>query len=125
MLQLLAAGLVAAAPGRTAGSDVRILRQEELGGRLEGLEATWLEVSFEPGASSTVHTHPGPVFGFVLEGRFRFGVQGGEERILGPGDTFFETFDAIHQTSANAGDTRVRLAVVIIAPPGSPMVRPA
>ena len=104
-----------------AAAQVRELRRETLTAPAEGLEAVWLEVSIAPGVASPVHKHAGPVFGFVLEGQFRFSVRGGPVQVLGPGETFFEPLGAIHQTSSNAGDTPVRLAVVILAQPGRPI----
>ncbi|MBI1358571.1 MAG: cupin domain-containing protein [Acidobacteria bacterium] len=118
VLQTLLAGALAAPSARPAGSQVRELRRESLTGPLDNLEAVWLEVTLAPGVASPVHKHPGPVFGFVLEGRFRFSVRGGPEQTLNPGDTFFEPLGAIHQTSSNAGDTPVRLGVVILSQPG-------
>ncbi len=121
LLQSLLLGLAGAAPSR---AEARVLRREALNGALSDFEAVWIDLTIEPGAPSRVHKHAGPVFGFVLEGRFRFGVRGGEERVLGPGDTFYEPFDAIHETSANAGDELVRIAVLILGAPGAPLTTP-
>lgn len=45
-----------------------------------------VEVSFETGAESSVHTHPHCQNTFVRSGRFRFNVDG-EAVEVGPGDT--------------------------------------
>ncbi len=128
LIQALMASLAAPFPAALAAppqgaAQVRELRREPLNGPLADYEAIWVEVSYAPGASSTMHQHPGPVFGFVLEGLFRFSVKGGPERLLEPGDTFFEPFDAIHQTSANAGDSPVRLGVLMLAKPGEALTK--
>ena len=122
---LLAGGAAAALPASASAAGVRELDRRKLDGDLDGREAVWLEVTYPPGASSAPHRHAGEVFGFVIEGRFRFSVRGQEERILGPGDTFFEPFDAIHQTSANIGDGPVRLAVLMLAEAGRPLTEAA
>src|SRR5262249_16680100 len=58
------------------------------GGRVKGISATDIkedvsgrqakvttfEVTFEPGAGSSPHRRPGPVFGYVLEGELEFAV---------------------------------------------------
>jgi quercetin dioxygenase-like cupin family protein len=75
--------------------------------KLDGaqLEATVVEVTYEPGGSNTAHRHPCPVIGYVLEGALRMQVKGQPERIYKPGDSFFESPDDVHQVSANASDT--------------------
>jgi len=75
--------------------------------KLDGrqLEATVVEVTYEPAGSSTAHRHPCPVVGYVLDGTVRMQVKGQPERIYKPGDTFFESPDDVHQVSANASDT--------------------
>ena len=75
--------------------------------KLDGaqLEATVVEVTYEPGGSNTAHRHPCPVVGYVLEGAVRMQVKGQPERIYKPGEAFFESPDDVHQVSANASDT--------------------
>ena len=57
---------------------------------------------FFPGASTPVHSHPGIVLGYVLEGRMRFAIDGQSEQIVPAGGTFFEPLGAIHTTSGSA-----------------------
>ena len=56
---------------------------EQLNGK--SARATTLEVTSEPGAASAPHRHPGPVFGYVLEGELEF--QAGD--IVRPNTYFF------------------------------------
>jgi quercetin dioxygenase-like cupin family protein len=51
---------------------------------------TMVEVTFGPGVAGRPHRHPGPVFGYVLEGEFELGL--GEEPVkaLKAGETFYE-----------------------------------
>ena len=57
---------------------------------------------FFQGASTPVHSHPGIVLGYVLEGRMRFAIDGQPERIVPTGGTFFEPLGAVHTTSGSA-----------------------
>jgi quercetin dioxygenase-like cupin family protein len=66
------------------------------------LEATVVEVTYEPGGANTAHRHPCPVIGYVIEGSVRMQVKGQAERIYTPGDTFYEAPTDVHVVSANA-----------------------
>ncbi|MGA8075645.1 MAG: cupin domain-containing protein [Candidatus Acidiferrales bacterium] len=68
------------------------------------LTVTVVEVTYGPGASSTPHSHPCPVIGYVLEGTLRTQVKGEPESIYKPGDSFYEAPNGVHQVSANASD---------------------
>jgi quercetin dioxygenase-like cupin family protein len=66
------------------------------------LEATLVEVTYEPGGANTAHRHPCPVIGYVLEGSMRMQLEGQSERVFSAGDTFFEAPTDVHAVSANA-----------------------
>jgi len=70
------------------------------------LEATIVEVTYEPGGANTSHQHPCPVIGYVLEGSLRMQVKGQPERVYGPGDTFYESPADVHVVSANASQDK-------------------
>lgn len=89
------------------------------------MEATFVEVVFQPGQNSTPHRHPGFVLGYVLEGRFRFALEGQPEKILGPGEVFYEHPDAVHLASGSADDKPARILAIIVAQKGSPLTMPA
>jgi quercetin dioxygenase-like cupin family protein len=125
LLALLATGL----PSRTswslapAQSSVRVLSRQTLAGQLEGLEATAVEVTYPPGSASGEHRHPGFVLGYVLEGRFRFGINGEKERVLSPGETFYEPAGSVHSVSGNGlTDKQTRILAFMVAPAGKPIV---
>ena len=75
--------------------------------RLDGarLKASIIEVTYPPGAESRPHTHPCAVIGYVVSGHYRSGVKGSEERVYGPGDTFYEAPNGLHMVSRNASST--------------------
>jgi quercetin dioxygenase-like cupin family protein len=69
------------------------------------LEVTVVEVNYGPGESSTAHSHPCPVIGYVAQGALRTQVKGEAETILKAGQTFYEAPNGVHQVSANASGT--------------------
>jgi quercetin dioxygenase-like cupin family protein len=114
-------GLAAARPGHgdREGPAARALSavdiDEEVGGKKA--RATTLEVTFAPGAASTPHRHPGPVFGYVLEGELEFAVGDGKVRTLKAGDTFYEPAMALHTVSRNPSDrVKTRVLAVLVHP---------
>jgi quercetin dioxygenase-like cupin family protein len=87
--------------------------------KLDGKDArvTMVEVTFEPGVAGRPHRHPGPVFGYVLEGEFELGL--GEEPVkaLKAGETFYEPGGILHRVSRNPSNTnRTRVLGVIVHP---------
>jgi quercetin dioxygenase-like cupin family protein len=105
--------------GHGTGSTVRTLSTVDVGEQLDGkpARATTLEVTFEPGAASAPHRHPGPVFGYVLEGEFETKVGDGPLRTLKAGETFYEPAMALHAVSRNPGDkARTRVLAVMLHP---------
>jgi quercetin dioxygenase-like cupin family protein len=86
---------------------------------LNGWQARILELSFPAGLLSPKHTHPGFVLGYVLEGEFRFHIEGQPERILSAGETFYEPPGAVHLPSGSASTkTAARVLVWVFAEKG-------
>jgi len=69
------------------------------------LQVTTVEVTYPPGGSSTPHSHPCPVIGYVLRGAVRMQVKGGPVSVYRPGDSFYEAPNGVHQVSANESTT--------------------
>ena len=93
------------------------LSQRDIIERLDGkaASATVVEVTFEPRQKDSPHRHPGPVFGYVLEGEYEFGLDDQPTKVLKAGETFYEATGCMHRVSKNPaakGNTRV-LAVVL------------
>jgi quercetin dioxygenase-like cupin family protein len=85
--------------------------------KLDGKEAkaTVVEVTLGPGQAGEPHRHPGPVIGYVLEGKYEWAIDDQPAKTLKAGDTFYEPTGCLHRVSKNPaakGDTRV-LAVVL------------
>jgi quercetin dioxygenase-like cupin family protein len=105
------------APG--GGSKVVVLSEQNIAEKLDGKEAraTMLEVSWDPGGSSAPHRHPGPVFGYVLEGEYETQLDGQPMKKLKAGDTFYEPAMALHAVSRNPSATKsTRVLVVLLHP---------
>lgn len=70
------------------------------------------------------HRHSGPVFGYVLEGRILFEIEGEEPREIGAGEAFWEPGgDVVHYQIANLdSSTWSRFLAVCICAPGVDMI---
>ena len=91
-----------------------VIARHALTGPLEGYEIilTRSAMRFFPGTSTPVHTHPGVVLAYVLEGRVRFAINDEPEQTVPAGGTFFEPFGAVHTTSGSASpDESTRILV--------------
>ncbi len=95
----------------------KVLSEKQIAEKLDGkkAKATTVEVILEPGESSDPHRHPGPVFGYVIEGEYEWAIDDNPAKTLKAGDTFYEPTGCLHRVSKNPskkGATRV-LAVVL------------
>lgn len=89
-------------------------------------EIVVLEVTYEPGAASDAHRHNAHTIVYVLEGKVRMAVEGGETQTLGPGEVFYESPDDIHSVSMNASDTEpAKILVFFLKGKGAPATVPA
>jgi quercetin dioxygenase-like cupin family protein len=95
---------------------VKVLTSQDIAERVDGKDAraTTLEVTIEPGKGSAPHRHPGPVFGYVLQGEYDWAINDQPVKKLQPGDTFYEPTGALHRVSRNPGKTVTRLLVVML-----------
>jgi quercetin dioxygenase-like cupin family protein len=96
---------------------VKTVSERDVAEKLDGRDArvTTVEVTMEPGQGSPPHRHAGPVFGYVLEGEYEWGLDDQPVKKLKVGDTFYEPTGSLHRVSRNPsakGKTRV-LAVVL------------
>lgn len=94
------------APQMTDKAEIRTVSTYDLPHiDLNGWQASFRELTFPPGYRSPKHTHSGFVLGYVLEGKFRFHIEGRPETLLSAGETFFEAPGAIHLPSGSASAT--------------------
>jgi quercetin dioxygenase-like cupin family protein len=92
----------AAAPA-AAESVTELMTRDLIGARDK--EVRMISVTYLPGGASLPHRHDAQVFVYVLEGSLIMQVRGSPAVTLGPGQTFYEGPDDIHQVSANASRT--------------------
>ncbi len=96
---------------------MKVLSAVDIEEQLDGATArvSTVEVTFEAGDSSLPHRHPGPVFGYVIEGELQFKVEGQEPRTLKAGDTFYEPRMVLHEVARNPSETkRTRILATIV-----------
>ena len=110
-------GMALAASGEHHKVKVTIVSERDITEKLDGKEAkaTVVEVMMEPGEGSAPHRHAGPVFGYVLEGEYEWGINDQPVKKLKVGDTFYEPTGSLHRVSRNpSGKGRTRVLAVVL-----------
>lgn len=118
MLKTMLVALAAGASARKAHSRAQVVHKQLLDGKLDGLEASFVELTVPPDHPSRPHRHPGPVLGYVIEGKFRFGIEGEPERVLSAGETFYEPDGVVHTMMSGAEGETARVLAIVIGEPG-------
>jgi quercetin dioxygenase-like cupin family protein len=97
---------------------VKLLAKRNIDEKLDGREtkATAVEVTLEPGQAGVSHRHPGPGFGYVLEGEYEWGINDQPTKVLKAGDTFYEPGGCLHRVSRNPGKVKTRLLAWVLHP---------
>jgi quercetin dioxygenase-like cupin family protein len=117
---LVACGLALATQGEPDKGKPKVttLSEREIAEKLDGKKAraTTVEVSLEPGQASVPHRHPGPVFGYVIEGEYEWAIEDQPAKTLKAGETFYEPTGCLHRVSKNPGKSRTRVLAVILHP---------
>ncbi len=121
---VLAVGIGVGAVGMTAArheekhEGVKPLAVREIAEKLDGKEATAtaVEVTLEPGQAGAAHRHPGPAFGYVLEGEYEWGVDDQPSKILKAGETFYEPGGCLHRVTKNPGKVKTRVMAWVLHP---------
>ena len=101
------------------GVQVKLLSQKDLTEKLDGkkAKATMLEVTLAPGEVEAAHRHPGPAFGYILEGEYEWAIDGNKPTIFKAGDTFYEPTGCLHDISRNPSKkNKTRLIAVVVHP---------
>jgi quercetin dioxygenase-like cupin family protein len=114
-----AGGLALAQHGYRGPEKVRTLSERDIIETLDGKKArvTTTEVIFEPGQAGLPHRHAGPIFGYVLEGEFEFGLGEEPPKTLKAGATFYEPSGVVHRAARNPSTkTKTRVLAVILHP---------
>lgn len=86
---------------------------------IENMEAAFINVAMEAGASSPRHTHPGDCYGAVIEGTVELVVEGQEAKRFVAGQAWHNPRGPVHYFK-NVGDTPARLVNTLIVEKGKP-----
>ena len=121
---MVAAGLVLGTGGLIAAQHnekhdaVQTLAVRQIAEKLDGKEsnATAVEVTFEPGQAGASHRHPGPAFGYVLEGEYEWAIDDQPAKILKAGETFYEPGGCLHRVTRNPGKVKTRVVAWVLHP---------
>jgi quercetin dioxygenase-like cupin family protein len=107
------------------GEMVKVLSERDIIEKLDGKEskATVVEVTIEAGQAGLPHRHPGPGFGYVLEGEYELGIDDKPSQVLKQGETFYEPTGCLHRVSKNpSAKGRTRILAVVVHPRDAPLV---
>ena len=96
----------------------KVVSEKDIAERIDGKEtkATVVEVTLEPGQDSAAHRHPGPVFGYVLEGEYEHAINDEPAKVLKAGETFYEPGGCLHRVAKNPGKVKTRVLATILHP---------
>ena len=98
---------------------VKLLSQKDIIEKLDGkkAKATMVEVTLAPGQVEAAHRHPGPAFGYVLEGEYEWAVDDNKPKIFKAGDTFYEPTGCLHGVGRNPSTKdKARFIAVVLHP---------
>lgn len=90
----------------------------EITEKLDGKDtnATVVEVTLQPGQAGNPHRHPGPAFGYVLEGEYEWAIDDQPSKVLKVGETFYEPTGCLHRVSKNPGKVKTRMLAWVLHP---------
>ena len=125
----LASAFLATRDAAAAPAAKQIAQRDTPAVNLDGWQMTATEVTIPAGAPpGRKHRHPGFVIGYVLEGQYSFAVNEQAPVVLGPGQMFFESFEApgqIHAVSGNASTTQTtKILAIVFTKKGDPVTIP-
>src|SRR3954468_4634304 len=122
---VVAAAIVLGARGSIAArhdekhESVWTLAVRDIFEKLDGkkAKATTVEVTLGPGEASAPHRHPGPAFGYVLEGEYEWAIDDNPVKLLKVGDTFYEPTGCLHRVSRNPSKKgKTRIVALVLHP---------
>ena len=121
MSALAAGGMTLAQHGGhgKGGVQVKLLSQKDIIEKLDGKKAktTMLEVTLAPGEVEAAHRHPGPAFGYILEGEYEWAIDDTKPKIFKAGDTFYEPTGCLHSIGRNPSmKDKTRFIAVVLHP---------
>lgn len=115
---LISGGVIRARHDEKGHESVRLLAARDIIEKLDEKlsKATAVEVTLEAGQASPSHRHPGPAFGYVLEGEYEWAIDDKPALVLKAGETFYEPGGCLHRVSRNPGKLKTRVLAWVIHP---------
>ena len=86
-------------------------------------EITTMIVTIPPGGSTSLHRHPVPIVGYILDGELEVRTEGGKVNRYRAGDTVIESIGVAHR-GVNVGVGPVRILVTVIGVKGQSYAEP-
>jgi quercetin dioxygenase-like cupin family protein len=99
--------------------EVKTLSRKDLKEKIDGkkAKATMVEVTLAPGEVEAAHRHPGPAFGYVIEGEYEWAIDDNKAKIFKAGDTFYEPTGCLHRVGRNPSKkNKTRFVAVVLHP---------
>ena len=112
-----AGGMTLAQHNGHGNGRVKVLSQKDITEKIGGkkAKATMVEVTLGPGESDAPHRHPGPGFGYVLEGEYEWAIDDQPVKNLKAGDTFYEPTACLHRVSKNPSkESKTRILAMVL-----------
>jgi quercetin dioxygenase-like cupin family protein len=104
------------------GDYVKLLSQTDIKEKLDGkkAKATMVEVTLAPGQVEAAHRHPGPAFGYILEGEYEWAIDDNKPKIFKAGETFYEPTGCLHGIGRNPSKVnKTRFIAIVLHPEDS------
>lgn len=86
-----------------------------------GREVIQVRVTFDPGAASLRHSHPGDEIAYVVEGQLAYELQGGVTKVLAAGNALFIPAGTNHVVR-NVGPGEASALVTYLVRKGRPLL---
>ena len=128
LLAALALGIAACAAWPSLATEPSVKPVLSAGETILGQRIAWPQgtahvtaviVTLPPGAETGWHTHPVPLFGWMLEGELTVSYDGAGERVYRSGDALMEAL-GIRHNGRNDGPGDVRILAVFMGAEGVP-----
>ena len=111
----LASGIAAAGHDEKHDS-VKLLAARDIAEKIDGKEATAVEVTLRPAESDAPHRHPSPGLGYALEGDYEWAIDDLPAKVLKAGETFYEPGGCLHRVTGNPGKVKTRVLAWVLHP---------
>src|SRR6201996_7589807 len=126
LIAVAALGLNAAAdePKAAAAAPVRNILEKHDQSGVPGKEIVIGQAALPKGSAIGFHTHPGDEAGYVVKGNLILKTQGQPDRMLKPGDSFFNPRGAVHSLAVAPGSEAGIAVSSWIVDKGQPLATP-